>query len=196
MGSRWTPPAERVIRLRSYQRVNVARRAVSFASIALAITTLPAGAQERGRSIAWIARNDLADAAVAVADPLHPVVYFNPAILEDLGPALTGFIRAHETAHILLHHSPTTFAHLPYAEREEAHRAAELAADCHAARILATEDPGAVRAAIAYFAERGSRRTGPLHPTGRDRAATLSSCARAVAVDPAGVSLLPGGPLR
>ena len=115
----------------------------------------------------------LVDAAVAVADPARPVIYYNPVILARTGPAMSTFIMAHEEAHIQLRHLRAALS------RGEAARLRrlELEADCHAARALAVDAPEAVRAAVAFFGALGATRVDEEHPSGIERARRIVSCA-------------------
>lgn len=123
--------------------------------------------------VAEIPDPNLKDVAVAVYDPVWPVIYFNPAYLERLDPALQVFLMTHERAHIGLKHTRgvtlTGNGSLELQRRE-------LAADCSATQALRDESPEAVRAAVGFFARQGHARNDQAHPTGAQRAATILSC--------------------
>lgn len=116
----------------------------------------------------------LPDAAVAIADPVRPVIYYNPAILQSTGPLMTAFIMAHEEAHITLGHQRQE---LGVTDRARLKRL-ELEADCLAARSLASLQPDVVRFAAGFFRAQGASQVDPEHPSGLARAAQLDACAR------------------
>ncbi len=96
----------------------------------------------------------------------RPVILYNPAICERMGPLLCGFYRMHEHGHIALGHPPRSGA---TGKREED----EIQADCWAAQHA---PPAEVRAAYDYFLAGGGSTTasGP----GALRAVTLRRCGK------------------
>ena len=123
-----------------------------------------------------IADATLRDVAVAVYDPTHPVIYYNPRLMEKFAPALRAFFLAHERAHIELHHTRASALRAEPAHRDEVLRSKELEADCLAARRLGTKGRGTALAAVRYFARLGRERFDSEHPTGQDRAARILAC--------------------
>ncbi len=118
----------------------------------------------------------LADAAVAITDGRHPVIYVNPRVLEEVGPAMAEFLLAHEEGHIALGHSRIASVNLTPEESERILTNFERDADCYAARALATHHRAAVMTAVAWFRARGSWRPDREHPMGYERATTIESC--------------------
>lgn len=144
-------------------------------TLACAAPQASAQAQGPGRVTERIVDMRLADAAVAVADPVRPVIYYNPVILHRHGQALATFILAHEEAHIAHQHMRTVGGVTDPARL----RRLELEADCVAARTLAFTHADAVAAAVRFFAALGRERIDELHPSGAERAARILGCAAA-----------------
>lgn len=120
--------------------------------------------------------DNLRDVAVAVYDDVAPVIYYNPTLMQRVGPLLSAFFFAHEDGHIAFRHT-RSYALLAGVRGQTALlQARELEADCYAARQLATENPAAVRAAIRFFGQMGPFRLDQAHPTGAQRAARVLSC--------------------
>lgn len=115
----------------------------------------------------------LTDAAVAVADSLRPVIYYNPQVLNRFGPAMATFILAHEDAHITHRHTRSVGGVTDPARL----RRLELEADCAAAQTLAVSHPDAISAAVRFFAALGRERIDNEHPSGAERASRIKSCA-------------------
>lgn len=136
-------------------------------------------------NIRTVPRETLSDIAVAFADPVDPVIYYNPRLMAQYGAEISAFVLAHEHAHILLDHRRPS---VPGAGSREALERLlqgwELAADCVAAARLARERPAALQAAISFFERTGPDRVDREHPTGSARAAQLSACGRAPNGDP------------
>jgi len=118
----------------------------------------------------------LADAAVAIADSRHPVIYINPRVLEEIGPDMAAFLLAHEEGHIALGHSRIASADMPRAEADRVLLSFERDADCYAARSLASHQRAAALSAVAWFRSRGSWRPDLEHPIGYERATIIESC--------------------
>lgn len=138
--------------------------------------------QSRAPSIRTVPSETLSDLAVAFADPLDPVIYYNPRLMKRYGPEMTAFVLAHEYAHIELGHRR------PAAVTREALELLlqgwELDADCLAAVRLSRERPGALHAATSFFHAMGSDRVDREHPTGSARAVRLTACGRTQNGDP------------
>jgi hypothetical protein len=121
----------------------------------------------------------LADAAVAIADARHPVIYINPRVFEEVGPEMAAFLLAHEEGHIALGHSRIASANLSRQEAERVLTDFERDADCYAARTLASQHRAAALSAVAWFRSRGSWRPDLEHPMGYERANIIESCVAA-----------------
>ena len=118
----------------------------------------------------------LRDVAVAVYDPEHSVIYYNPVLLRRLGPELTMFFLAHERAHIALRHTRAGALGTGIDQRNRALQQKELAADCLATRTLGAERQAVSEAAARFFSRMGTRQFDNEHPTGATRAANILSC--------------------
>ncbi|MGH7559948.1 MAG: DUF2201 family putative metallopeptidase [Gemmatimonadales bacterium] len=118
----------------------------------------------------------LADAAIAIADGRQRVIYFNPRVLEEVGPDLAAFLLAHEEGHIALGHSRSSVANLGHEDAERLLNAYERDADCYAARLLATHHRSAALSAVTWFRARGTWRPDREHPIGFERATVIESC--------------------
>jgi hypothetical protein len=144
--------------------------------VLFAIGAARVGAAQGGPSVGQatrIADPTLPDAAIAVADAQRPVIFYNPRILEQLGPAMATFILAHEEAHIVLGHVRLSDG----VTDPRRLRRLELEADCHAAQQLEPNETTAVMTAAQYFAARGGERVDPFHPSAAERSARIRSCA-------------------
>jgi len=133
----------------------------------------PAPAAPHVREIADVA---LRDVAVAVYDSLHPMIYYNPRLMRQLGPQLTAFFMAHEHAHIALKHTRAGAMRSDPSQRDRMLRTKELEADCLAARSLGTAGREASLAAANFFARLGNRSFDTEHPNGSTRAARILAC--------------------
>jgi hypothetical protein len=134
-------------------------------------------------NIRTVPSETLSDLAVAFADPLDPVIYYNPRLMKRYGAEMTAFVLAHEYAHIELGHRRPAAA----VTREVLERLLqgwELDADCLAAVRLARERPAALHAATSLFQAMGSDRVDREHPAGSARAARLTACGRMQNGDP------------
>jgi hypothetical protein len=107
-----------------------------------------------------------------------PVIFYNPALLQRVGPQLSAFFIAHEYGHI--HGGHTGVALLHDGELSALRQKQELEADCYAAAVLAEQDRDAVDAALRFFSRLGPLRHDNYHPTGSQRAARILSCLPAV----------------
>lgn len=158
---------------------------------ALLMLPLPVGelatvaAQESGEvreTVPEIASDTLHDVALVREEGGRPVIYYNPVLLNRLGPQLTRFFLMHERGHVAAGHTGSALAG-PTWGGTSARLRQELDADCWAAeRLLANGDTDAVEAAIEFFLQLGKRRHDMLHPTGSQRAAKLLGCSPAAQV--------------
>ncbi|MEO8295422.1 MAG: hypothetical protein ABI613_07910 [Gemmatimonadota bacterium] len=128
-----------------------------------------------------VADSSLRDVAVAVSDPLDPVIYYNPRLMERFGPNLSAFVLAHEYGHIRFGHRrlPNTVT-----DRASMMRHFELEADCYAAQMLERLKPNAATVAIEFFRKMGAFRYDDEHPTGYERADRIAECREQPPVNP------------
>ena len=139
--------------------------------------------------IRTVPSDTLADLAVAFADPVDPVIYYNPRLLERFGPEISAFVLAHERAHVRLgHRRPPPGGAVAGEALERLLRTWELDADCLAAAWLSREQPSALRAATSFFQKMGPARVDREHPIGSARAAQLEACCRTANGGPRSVS--------
>lgn len=120
-----------------------------------------------------VADSSLQDVAVAVADPLDPVIYYNPRLMTRFGPNLSAFVLAHEYGHIRYGHRRVPSR---VTDRAALMRQYELEADCYAAHTLARVRPEAAQVAIEFFTKMGDFRYDEDHPTGDERALRITQC--------------------
>ncbi len=118
----------------------------------------------------------LRDVAVAVYDSLHPVIYYNPGLMERFGPEMRDFFLAHERAHIELRHTRSSALRAEPGIRDSLLQAKELEADCLAAQRLGRDQVGASMAAVHFFARLGEMHFDNEHPPGATRAARILAC--------------------
>lgn len=141
----------------------------------LCLFAAPAAAQVT-ESTPVVASDSLRDVALTRLEHGRPVIYYNPVLLNRLGPQLTRFFLMHERGHVAAGHTGSALAG-PTWGGTSARLRQELDADCWAAeRLLANGDTEAVEAAIEFFLQLGRRRHDMLHPTGSQRAAKLLGC--------------------
>ena len=139
-------------------------------------------------SVREVPVDTLRDLAIAVYDARHPVIYFNPSRMQNLGPNLAAFFMAHEYGHIHFRHTRANAMGVASASRDSVLQSRELAADCYATAALARTDREAIDAAVRYFSRQGPFRFDVGHPTGAQRAANILACLPAT---PAAVGHVP-----
>jgi hypothetical protein len=122
------------------------------------------------------ATDTLSDLAVTVIERGRSTIYYNPTLLERVGPRLARFFLAHEYGHIVGGHGGGAFG-AGDPDFPLARRAQELVADCYAAQRLVANDPADVDAAIRFFDLIGDFRFDDLHPSGTERATRIAACA-------------------
>jgi hypothetical protein len=124
-----------------------------------------------------VADGSLRDVAVAVYDSVHPVIYYNPTLMQQFGPDLAAFFMAHEHAHITLKHTRSgALRSSDPSQRDRLLQEKELEADCLAARRLGVDGREGAMAAMRFFSRLGDRSFDNEHPTGTARAAKILSC--------------------
>ena len=146
----------------------------------IAALSLPAGAHraqaiQRLMDVRQIATDTLHDLAVAAFENGRPVIYYNPTLMQRVGPELEAYFFAHEYGHIRYGH---TGAALTTGEGDlgALRVRQELEADCYAAETLGGTQPEAVNAALRFFTRMGPFTFDAWHPSGAQRAAKILSC--------------------
>ena len=152
----------------------------------IAALLLPAGAHraqavQRLMDVRQIATDTLHDLAVAAFENGRPVIYYNPVLMQRVGPELETYFFAHEYGHIRYGHTGSALT-AGEGDLGALRVRQELEADCYAARTLGETEPEAVDAAIRFFTRMGPFRFDAWHPSGAQRAAKILSCLP----DPAG----------
>lgn len=148
-------------------------------ALILIATMVSGAAPARGQDLTMVgnvrevADSSLQDVAVAVADPLDPVIYYNPRLMTRFGPNLSAFVLAHEYGHIRYGHRRVPSR---VTDRAALMRQYELEADCYAAHTLARVRPEAAQVAIEFFTKMGDFRYDEDHPTGDERALRITQC--------------------
>jgi hypothetical protein len=146
-------------------------------AIVLSLPASPKGAQavQRLIDLRQIPSDTLRDVALATFERGRPVIYYNPRLLQQLGPQLTTFFFAHEYGHIYYGHTGAALVQT-HGELSALRLQQELEADCYAATILTEYDRAAVDAALRFFTRLGPYRYDAFHPTGSQRAAKILAC--------------------
>jgi hypothetical protein len=159
--------------------------------LALASVPVVLRAQEpQMTDVTLLATDTLSDVAFTRREHGHPVIYFNPALIERVGPLLRDFFIAHEYGHVLYDHVGGALGG-PDSSTAEIRQRQELEADCYAAVRLSVENRASVEAAIQFFTRMGLFSHDRFHPSGSRRAANLLACLPAVRVDPDRVAPVP-----
>ncbi len=155
------------------------------AMIVLALGSAPAllAAQEPLTDVRLLATDTLHDVAVTRRENGRPVIYYNPALIERVGPLLRDFFIAHEYGHVFYDHVGGALAGLD-SNMAELRQRQELEADCYAANRLARNGRASVEAAVQFFTRMGLFSHDRFHPSGSRRAANLLACLPAVQADP------------
>jgi hypothetical protein len=146
----------------------------------IAALLLPAGshraqAVQRLMDVRQVATDTLHDLAVAAFENGRPVIYFNPALMQRVGPELESYFFAHEYGHVHYGHTGSALTSTE-SDLSAVRVRQELEADCYAARTLAESEPAAVEAALRFFNRLGPFRFDAWHPSGAQRAAKILAC--------------------
>jgi hypothetical protein len=146
----------------------------------IAALLLPAGAHraqavQRLVDVRQIATDTLHDLAVAAFENGRPVIYYNPVLMQRVGPELETYFFAHEYGHVRYGHTGSALTSTEN-DLSTIRVRQELEADCYAAGTLAESDPAAVAAAIRFFNRLGPFRFDAWHPSGAQRAAKILAC--------------------
>jgi hypothetical protein len=151
-------------------------------SVSLMVTVLlvsasiaPLPAAQRLVDVRQIATDTLHDVAVATYERGRPVIYYNPILIQRVGPELADFFLAHEYGHIAYGHAGGALAE-PRDDWGNLRQKQELEADCYATQTLADDNRPAVDAALQFFSRMGQFRFDNLHPSGSQRAAKILAC--------------------
>ena len=135
---------------------------------------VPAHALQRLMDVRQVASDTIRDVALVTVVQGRPTIYYNPVLLDRVGPELATFFITHEYGHI--HHGHSGGALVHDGEITTLRQRQELEADCYAAEHLADFDSASVEAALAFFVRMGPNRFDNYHPTGSQRAARILSC--------------------
>ena len=146
-----------------------------IASALVAASGERAAAAQRLVDVQPIANDTLTDVAVTVYERGRPVIYYNPTLMQRLGPHLADFFMAHEYGHVAYGHGGGALSQ-PRDDLSSLRQRQELEADCYATRLLAQNDRAAVEAALRFFTRMGPFRFDDLHPSGSQRAAKILAC--------------------
>lgn len=146
----------------------------------VAALLLPAGAESAGAvqrliDVRQVPTDTLRDVALATFEHGRPVIYYNPDLLQQVGPQLTSFFLTHEYGHVRYGHTGAALA-TGDGDASLARQRQELEADCYATRALAESDPDAITAALRFFTRMGPFRYDAWHPSGSQRAAKILAC--------------------
>ena len=146
----------------------------------IAALLLPAGAHQaravqRLIDVRQVPADTLRDVALAAFEHGRPVIYYNPRLLQQLGPELTAYFFAHEYGHVRYGHTGAALA-AGDGDASALRQHQELDADCYAARTLGESDPESVQAAVRFFTRMGPFRYDAWHPSGSQRAAKILAC--------------------
>jgi hypothetical protein len=154
------------------------------AVLILALAGVPAvlRAQEPLTDVRLVATDTLHDVAETRRENGRPVIYYNPALIERVGPLLRDFFIAHEYGHVSYSHVGGALAGRD-SNVAELRQRQELEADCYAAARLARNSRASVEAAVQFFTRMGLFSHDRFHPSGSRRAANLLACLPAVLVD-------------
>ena len=146
-----------------------------IAALSLSAGAHRAQAVQRLMDVRQIATDTLHDLAVAAFENGRPVIYYNPVLMQRVGPELEAYFFAHEYGHVRYGH---TGAALTTGEGDlgTLRVRQELEADCYAAETLGGTQPEAVNAALRFFARMGPFTFDAWHPSGAQRAAKILSC--------------------
>jgi len=134
-----------------------------------------AAAAQRLVDVQPVASDTLTDVAMTLYERGRPVIYYNPTLMQRLGPHLADFFMAHEYGHVAYGHGGGALSQ-PRDDISSLRQRQELEADCYATRLLAQDNRAAVEAALKFFSKMGPFRFDDLHPSGSQRAAKILSC--------------------
>ena len=134
-----------------------------------------ASAAQRLVDVREVPTDTLRDIAIATYEHGRPVIYYNPILMQRVGPNLADFFMAHEYGHVAHGHAGAALT-LGGNDVGTLRQQQELEADCYATATLAERNGAAVVAALRFFNRLGPFRFDNLHPTGAQRAAKILAC--------------------
>lgn len=146
----------------------------AIAVLQLAVASVAPAAQ-RLVDVREVPTDTLRDLAIATYENGRGVIYYNPILMQRVGPRLAAFFMAHEYGHIAHGHAGAalTLGGTAVSTRRVQQ---ELEADCYATISLAKQNREAVDAALRFVTRMGPFRFDNFHPTGAQRAAKILSC--------------------
>jgi hypothetical protein len=148
--------------------------------VSLAALGVGSGAERVERPLPLMVReiptDTLRDIAVARYDVHQSVIYYNPILMQKVGPHLAAFFMAHEYGHIYYHHTRANALIAGREGRDSLLQLRELEADCYAATTLGRTNRLAVESAARFFSRMGPYRFDAEHPSGGQRAAKILGC--------------------
>ena len=159
------------------------RSGMAMLILALGSVTGMLRAQEPLTDVRLVATDTLHDVAMTLRENGRPVIYYNPALIERVGPLLRDFFIAHEYGHVFHDHVGGALASRD-SSVDQVRQRQELEADCYAAVRLARTSRASVEAAVQFFTRMGLFSHDHFHPSGSRRAANLLACLPPVQVDP------------
>jgi hypothetical protein len=147
-------------------------------ALLVCLTVLVGGADAQAQvcpQVREVPNLQLNDIAMASMDAFGPVIFYNPVVVQQAGPLLNAFFRAHEYAHVCLGHVQQLLGANPLVQAWLSPQL-ELQADCAAAKSLRGLNPQALQAAIQLFTSQGPIQQRPTHPAGTIRAQNIAGC--------------------
>jgi hypothetical protein len=150
------------------------------AMVLMAALLLPGGAKplaavQRLVDVQQVPSDTLHDVALTTFEHGRPVIYYNPVLLQQIGPELAAFFLAHEYGHVRYGEAGAALLKGD-GEWTLLRQQQELEADCYATALLADQNAGAIEAALRFFTRMGPFRFDSLHPSGSQRAAKILAC--------------------
>jgi hypothetical protein len=140
-----------------------------------ALGVSPLSAAQRLVDVREIATDTLRDVALVTYEQGRPIIYYNPILMQRVGPHLADFFMAHEYGHVVYGHAGAALT-LGGDDAGARRQRQELEADCYATASLTERNSQAVAAALQFFNRLGPFRFDNLHPTGAQRAAKILAC--------------------
>ena len=150
----------------------------------------PLIAAQRLVDVREVPTDTLRDVALVTYERGRPVIYYNPILMQRVGPNLADFFMAHEYGHVANGDAGAALT-LGGTDVGALRQRQELAADCYATTALAERNGAAVAAALQFFTRMGPFRFDNLHPTGAQRAAKILACLPSGVELPSGDEALP-----
>lgn len=112
-----------------------------------------------------------------------PIIFFNPIVVQQAGPALTSFFYAHEYCHIHLNHiQQQMFMSNPYNMAWLSQTLESQADSCATQALIQQGNMQAIYAAVQWFYGQGPVQLSITHPPGQARAMNIVSTAHSLGV--------------